>query len=188
MMSSETPQSSRPKWLSRLTQKRFAIPLAIFIVVMLLPNQWQVPVKGATASDWHPDTFWYEPWGSSGTHKGIDVFGAKGTPVTAANYGLLLFKGSFKKGGKVLVYLGPEWKIHYYAHLADFTASTPILVSSGETVGFLGDSGNAQGKPPHLHFTVLSLLPYFWKVDGSSQGWKKMFYLDPNDYLRDPSR
>jgi murein DD-endopeptidase MepM/ murein hydrolase activator NlpD len=169
-----------------MLHKRFMIPAILLLIGLVLPNHWQIPVNGASSKDWHPKTFWYEPWGTSVTHKGIDIFGATATPVVAANHGLLLYKGEFKKGGKVLVYLGPEWKIHYYAHLADFTPSTPIVVASGETIAYLGDSGNAKGKPPHLHFSIFSLLPYFWNIDGSTQGWKKMFYLDPNDYLREP--
>ena len=137
---------------------------------------------GANSTDWHPKTFWYEPWGSSITHKGIDIFGPSNTQVVAANHGLLLYRGEFAKGGKVVVLLGPEWKIHYYAHLASFNTDR-WFYQSGDPLGTLGTTGNANNKPPHLHFTVFSLLPYFWYADATTQGWKKMFYLDPNHYL-----
>ena len=55
----------------------------------------------------------------------------------------------------------------------------------GQVLGRVGDSGNAQGKQAHLHYTILSLAPYPWRMDSSSQGWKKMFFLDPDAWLRD---
>ena len=48
---------------------------------LLLPEGRQVPVQGADSNDWHPQTFWYHPWGQSGVHKGVDIFAASGTPV-----------------------------------------------------------------------------------------------------------
>ncbi len=40
-------------------------------------------------------------------------------------------------------------------------------------------------KQPHLHFSITTLIPYFWQLDLSTkQGWLRMFYLDPNNYLK----
>ena len=47
----------------------------------------------------------------------------------------------------------------------------------------MGDSGNAAGKPPHLHYSLVSLLPMFWRADEAPQGWKKMFFLDPTTHF-----
>ncbi len=163
-------------------KKRYVLPAAIIGLIFLLPNRWTIPVADASQNDWHQETFWYEPWGSSVTHKGIDIFGAKDTEVVAANDGVLLYAGELKKGGQVVVLLGPEWKIHYYAHL-DSIAERRLIYFSGDKVGTLGDSGNAKGKQPHLHFSIVSIFPYFWKADTSTQGWKKMFYLNPIHYL-----
>jgi len=59
------------------------------------------------------------------------------------------------------------------------------IVSRGESIGLVGDSGNASGKPSHLHYVILSMIPYPWLADTKTQGWKKMFYLDPNTKLRE---
>ena len=88
-----------------------------------------------------------------------------------------------KMGGKVILVLGPKWRMHYYAHLQDITASLG-WVKRQQQIGTVGDSGNAKGKPPHLHYTIAILIPYFWRIDSSPQGWKKMFYLNPIDFLK----
>ena len=43
---------------------------------------------------------------------------------------------------------------------------------------------NAQGKSPHLHYAIATLIPYPWRIDSDHQGWKKMFSLNPIDYLK----
>ena len=57
------------------------------------------------------------------------------------------------------------------------------LVSRGDAVGKVGTSGNAAGKAPHLHYAVLQLIPRIWKATGAAQGWKRMFFVDPNELL-----
>jgi murein DD-endopeptidase MepM/ murein hydrolase activator NlpD len=116
-------------------------------------------------------------------HKGIDIFAAMGTPVIAPTYGLVLFRGDIRLGGRVVFMLGPKLRLHYFAHLDSYDVYPGYLVSKGRKLGAVGDTGNAQGKPPHLHYSVLTLLPYPWLADGSTQGWKKMIYLDPFEVL-----
>ena len=58
------------------------------------------------------------------------------------------------------------------------------FVTRGDRIGLVGDSGNASGKQSHLHYVILSAIPYPWLADTDTQGWKKMFYLDPNEKLR----
>lgn len=162
------------------------ITLAMLLFILagcLVPEQPVIPVKGASNKDWNSQTFWYEPWGSSGTHKGIDIFAAANTPVIAPTPLLLLYKGKFFKGGKVIVGLGPKWQIHYFAHLDNIDTSTGLFAGRGDVLGTVGTTGNAQGKPPHLHYSILSLLPRPWLIDTSTQGYKKAFYLNPIDYL-----
>lgn len=141
-----------------------------------------MPVEGADRSSYHPRSFWYHPWGRSGTHKGVDIFARKGTTVMAATPGLVLYTGEVGMGGRVVLVLGPKWRMHYYAHLEDIHTTRLAWLAKGGTLGTVGDSGNAKGKPPHLHYSVATLIPYPWRVDRSPQGWKKMFYLDPTVY------
>ena len=142
-----------------------------------------MPVEGANQKSYHPKSFWYEPWGKSGVHKGVDIFAKEGTPVLAATTGIVLYTGEIGMGGNIVVVLGTHWCLHYYAHLQKITTKPFHFLAWAEPIGTVGTTGNAKGKPPHLHFTIVSIFPYFWKVDASTQGWKKMFYLNPIELL-----
>ena len=162
------------KW-NRLLTGLLLAPAAL----LLLPEWPRIPVAGATTSDWNRASFWHEPWGLSGVHKGIDIFAKMGTGVIAPTYGVVLYNGEIARGGRVVVLLGPKLRIHYFAHLAAAEVAPGTPVWTGRALGSVGDTGNAKGKPPHLHYAVVTLIPYPWRADGSTQGWKKMFYLDP---------
>jgi len=170
--------------MKRVVRRTGIAILAVILLGYLVPERLVIPVQGATTSDWNKDTFWYEPWGASGVHKGIDIFAPKGQKVLAATGGLVVFEGRNARGGNVLLVLGPKWRIHYYAHMESSIASFGNVVSRGEPVGLVGDSGNASGKQSHLHYVILTIFPYPWLLDTETQGWKKMFYLDPNSRLR----
>jgi murein DD-endopeptidase MepM/ murein hydrolase activator NlpD len=159
--------------------------IALFVIVLgfLLPQRMVIPVENGSTKDWNHKTFWYEPWGKSGVHKGIDIFSKKGTPLLSSTDGIVIFTGNLALGGNVVAVLGAKWRIHYYAHLERTDVHLGEFVSSKEPIGLVGDSGNAKGKSPHVHYSVLTLFPYVWKVDGSTQGWKKMFYLNVSEML-----
>lgn len=69
--------------------------LLFFVLVLcvgfLFPEEQIIPVQDAATNDWNHNTFWYEPWGKSGVHKGIDVFAKQGQAVLSSSYGLVLF-------------------------------------------------------------------------------------------------
>ncbi len=161
------------------TKKILIALVAIILIGFILPEQTVIPVQGANSSDWNKKSFWYEPWGTSGVHKGIDIFASMGQPLVSSTQGIVLYTGTIKKGGKVVLVLGPKWKLHYYAHLESINTASFSFIDSGELIGKVGDSGNAKGKQPHVHYSILSMFPYFWKLTSETQGWKKMFYLDP---------
>ena len=156
----------------------------VILIGFLIPERLAIPVKDASILDWNQDAFWFEPWGPSGVHKGIDIFAPKGQSVLAATGGIVIFSGKVNLGGNVVLVLGPKWRVHYYAHLDTSSISTGAFVSSGRAIGTVGTSGNAQDKPSHLHFVILSVFPYPWNFESGTQGWKRMFYLDPNEKLR----
>jgi len=87
-------------------------------------------------------------------HEGIDIFAKKGTPALAAANGTAQ-PGENKLGGKV-VFLHPDDADYtlYYAHLDSQLVHNGQHVMIGDTVGLVGNTGNARSTPSHLHFGI----------------------------------
>ena len=163
----------------------FAYLLALlFLLILCWPERLQIPVAGAGPRDWNAHSYWAYPWGNSVVHKGIDIFAPRGTPVLAASGGVVLYQGEIPVGGEVILMLGANWRLHYYAHLASRVVHGGQWLAQGSQLGTVGDSGNARGKAPHLHYSIVTLLPHLWRWDDDRQGWKKIFYLNPDPLLR----
>lgn len=163
------------------------ISLCILVVItigMLIPQNLKMPVVGADNNSYNHETFWYEGWGTSIVHKGIDVFAKKGTRINSATMGIVLFTAEFGKGGKFVVVLGPKWRLHYYAHLDEIKTSMFSIVDHNSEIGTVGNTGNASTTPAHLHYGIGTLIPYPWRIDDAPLGYQKMFYLNPIDYLK----
>jgi murein DD-endopeptidase MepM/ murein hydrolase activator NlpD len=164
--------------------KRILLALLILLLIgFMIPEHFSMPVSSAGKSSYNEQSFWAYPWGTSVTHKGVDIFSKEGTEVVSSTGGLVLYTGEIKKGGNIVLILGPKWRLHYYAHLKDIKTSTMAWTNRKEVIGTVGTTGNAKGKAPHLHYTIRSIVPLPWRKDDSIQGWKKMFYLNPIDYL-----
>lgn len=166
-------------------RRRALVLAALFVVSLVWPDRPAMPVQGAVRADWNPRSFWYYPWGASGVHKGIDIFAPEGRPVLAATSGLVIRSGFHGAGGNMIAVLGPRCRIHYYAHLSRLDVAEGDWVRRGEMLGAVGSTGNAAGKPPHLHYTVITAVPYPWRITAEPQGWQKMFFLDPGAEIAD---
>ncbi len=164
-------------------RKLFFAFVVISILGLLIPQNIIIPVEKATQNDWHPETFWYYPWGKSVTHKGVDIFAKEGTNVLSSTNGIVLYTGEVGRGGNVILVLGPKWRLHYYAHIKEIKIKSFRYADRGSIIATVGTSGNAVGKSPHLHYSIVTLIPYPWRIDSDRQGWKKMFYLNPLDYF-----
>lgn len=89
------------------------------------------------------------------THKGVDMFAAAGTPVAAVVDGAVLRMSTTGSGGIALYFKGDDGVEYYYAHLSSFADISPgQKMAAGGQLGSVGNSGNAAGSPPHLHFEV----------------------------------
>jgi peptidoglycan LD-endopeptidase LytH len=164
--------------------RRFGvISLIVLLTGFIVPETFNMPVVGATMKSYDQHSFWAYPWGKSVTHKGVDIFATRGTNVVSATRGLVIYDGNYGRGGKVVLVLGPKWRTHYYAHLDSIRTHFLAPVGPSTVIGNVGTTGNAQGKPPHLHYSIKTLIPYPWQADHAIQGWRKMFFLNPIPYL-----
>ena len=157
--------------------------VAIIVIGLLIPQNLKMPVVGADDNSYNHETFWYEGWGSSIVHKGIDVFAKKGTSVHSATWGIVIMATEYGKGGKFVLTLGPKWRLHYYAHLDEIKTKRFAFVTKDTEIGTVGNTGNAINTPAHLHYGIGTLVLYPWRIDRAPLGWQKMFYLNPIDYL-----
>ena len=88
-------------------------------------------------------------------HQGTDLFAATGTPVRSPADGTLKLSQGGAGGLAVYVYQS-DGTYFYMAHLSAFVPGQRPgqQVKVGEVVGYVGDSGNAKGGSPHVHFEI----------------------------------
>ncbi len=89
-------------------------------------------------------------------HEGVDIFAPRGAPVRSSTDALVLAVRDQGIGGKQVWTLGPGGERHYYAHLDSWAADLQRLdrLRTGDLIGHVGDTGNAKGTPPHLHYGI----------------------------------
>ncbi len=93
--------------------------------------------------------------GGSRRHHGVDIFAGRGTPALAAAAGRAERVRTTRLGGKVVwIRDSARGASIYYAHLDSQQVSDGTLVERGDTIGFVGNTGNARTTPPHLHFGI----------------------------------
>jgi len=98
-------------------------------------------------------SFWGDARGSSRRHEGVDVFASRGTPVRAVVDGRVNRSDQNRLGGKV-VWLNNDKYNFYYAHLDSQMVHIGQRVKMGDTLGMVGNTGNARTTAPHLHFGI----------------------------------
>ncbi|MBC7873015.1 MAG: M23 family metallopeptidase [Ferruginibacter sp.] len=109
--------------------------------------------------------------GGERSHEGIDIFAAKLTPVIAAADGYISRVNDGGLGGKTVNLKVADRNLSlYYAHLDKQLVQEGQQVKKGDTLGLVGNTGNAKNTPAHLHFGIYSFggaidpLPFVNKI------------------------
>ncbi len=123
------------------------------LAAMPKPQALPVPVEGVRQRALR------DTWGGARSegrkHEGIDIFAKRGTPVVSSTEGIVSQVGTNRLGGLVVWVMGPGGQRHYYAHLDGYADVEPgMRIEAGRVLGFVGDTGNAKGTPPHLHYGI----------------------------------
>lgn len=118
------------------------------------PDALSMPVRDVDVAR-IADTFG-APRGADRRHEGVDIFAPRGTDVLSATHGIVSAVREGGLGGRQVWVIGPAGERHYYAHLDDFAPGLAAgdVVHPGAQLGVVGDTGNARGTPPHLHYGV----------------------------------
>ena len=173
-------KQSKPTFISRLLSvliKAVILLMLLFLFDKLLPTiskqtqsfviaKWQqfsllqqpLPAENSLPNPL-PKQHLTDTWGAARSqgrsHEGIDIFAKRGTPIQATTQGIVSKVGEDALGGHVVMIIGPGGAGHYYAHLEEYAdISANDWVNTGDIIGYVGDSGNAKGTPPHVHYGI----------------------------------
>jgi len=153
LASTEVTRSGSPTPYA--TSPATSYPTSAPTAPLVSPAGLIVPVAGVRA-DQLVDTF--SAARSEGrVHDAIDIPAPRGTPVLAVANGKILKLFQSVPGGTTIYQLSSDEEfIYYYAHLDGYTAglSEGQTVTQGETIAYVGDTGNAGAGNYHLHFSI----------------------------------
>lgn len=132
--------------LQPAVEKGIPVDTALLSVVSPFP----VAGKANFSHDWGFPRYTPTPH----LHEGTDIFAAFGTPIVTSEAGKVVSKGTAGAGGISVWVKGDSGMAYYYAHLQSWAQGLAVgqRVEKGYVIGFVGDSGNAEGGSPHLHF------------------------------------
>jgi len=135
----------------------FPVFLAVGVTSPIL--EMTSPIRGLALADLR-DTF--EEVHNGHRHEAIDILEPRGTPVHAVVSGTIR-KLFFSKPGGDTIYEFDEMGVYcyYYAHLDGYAKGLRegMRVERGDVIGFVGSTGDADARAPHLHFEIHELGP-----------------------------
>ena len=145
--------------------------LAQYDLTLQVGAPWHFPVAGADAQD-IGSFFGDSRDGGTRDHHGVDIFAPRGTPVLAASDGYVRTVDTTEIGGRVVWQRGDDGRYSiYYAHLDRPLVREGQRLRAGDTVGLVGNTGNARTTPPHLHFGA------YWR--GPQDPWNLILPIPP---------
>ena len=137
-----------------------------------------IPVSGIQSSDLRRSDF-DDDRGGGRKHEALDILAPRGTPVLAVEGGRIAKLFTSARGGLTIYQFDSSERFcYYYAHLDSYAANLTegSTVTRGQTIGYVGTTGNAPANTPHLHFAILRL--------GEDKRWWDGAPLNPYEVLR----
>ncbi len=106
-----------------------------------------------------PTTFsddWLAARAGGRYHEGIDLFADRGSPVVAVAGGTVYRVGYSGISGNRFWLRDAAGTTYFYAHLDGFSSAARegATVGKGTVLGYVGDTGDARGTSPHVHFEI----------------------------------
>ncbi|HEU4943136.1 MAG TPA: M23 family metallopeptidase [Gaiellaceae bacterium] len=143
------------------------------VIPRLTASGYVFPVYGAAS---FTDSF-NAPRATTGWHHGEDIFAPLGAPVLAVANGIVYSVGWNEVGGLRFWLQDLAGNEFYYAHLSAFSplAINGAQVRAGDVIGFVGNTGDAEHTPYHLHFEIHPVSLLYRGYDGSA--------VPPHSYL-----
>ncbi|TXK27124.1 peptidoglycan DD-metalloendopeptidase family protein [Pontibacter qinzhouensis] len=127
---------------------------AQYTVTVQVKPTMAFPVPGKSSRN--ISSIWGDPRDAGARrHEGVDIFAPRGTPVIASVDGTVTRIGTSPRGGNVVWLSDTKRRQNlYYAHLDKQLVAPGQRVSVGDTLGLVGNTGNAKTTAPHLHFGI----------------------------------
>lgn len=130
-------------------------PFEVMALVKSPPDaELLMPVQGVEVEEIE-DT-WHDPRQGGRKHEGQDIFAKRGAPVYSATKGYVVRIGTSNLGGNHVYVLSGGGRRYYYAHLDVHAENLERwqMVSTSTVLGYVGNTGNAETTPPHLHLGI----------------------------------
>jgi murein DD-endopeptidase MepM/ murein hydrolase activator NlpD len=114
--------------------------------------------KGGYACPVGPSHHFTDTWGAPRAggrrHKGTDIFAPYGSPVLAVANGVIQRVNYGPTSGLAIQLRAVDGNTYFYAHESSASVKTGQSVRVGQVIGRVGNTGNAAGKSPHVHFEL----------------------------------
>ena len=123
--------------------------------------EWPEPNcgHGCISQGFGCNSYWFEQWDPAcpyphRIHTGIDIAGPWGTPIIAADTGVIYFYPGFYGYGNYVVMIHGHGYSTLYGHTSSFARGlrSGQIVARGTVIAYEGSTGNSTG--PHLHFEI----------------------------------